>query len=201
MRLTKFPLIQSENLIDGTQNLDGFVNVSGIIKTCAVNLSKMSNDLRLMSSGPRTGLAEINLPPKQNGSSIMPGKVNPVIPEVMSQVAFNIIGNDMCITMAAEAGQLELNAFEPVVFYNLFESIETLTGGVMTLVDNCILGITANKEHCLELLEHSVGMVTALCPFIGLQKRLRRSAKESLKTGVPVRQTGGAKRHRQQPTK
>ena len=126
--VTKFPLIQSEDLIDGTQNLDGFVNVSGIIKTCAVTLSKMSNDLRLMSSGPRTGLAEINLPPKQNGSSIMPGKVNPVIPEVMSQVAFNIIGNDMCITMAAEAGQLELNAFEPVLFYNLFESIETLTG-------------------------------------------------------------------------
>ena len=184
--ITKFPLIQSENLIDGTQNLDGFVNVSGIIKTCAVNLSKMSNDLRLMSSGPRTGLAEINLPPKQNGSSIMPGKVNPVIPEVMSQVAFNIIGNDMCITMAAEAGQLELNAFEPVVFYNLFESIETLTGGVMTLVDNCILGITANKEHCLELLEHSVGMVTALCPFIGY-KKASEIAKESLKTGVPVR--------------
>ena len=184
--ITKFPLIQSENLIDGTQNLDGFVNVSGIIKTCAVNLSKMSNDLRLMSSGPRTGLAEINLPPKQNGSSIMPGKVNPVIPEVMSQVAFNIMGNDMCITMAAEAGQLELNASEPVVFYNLFESIETLTGGVMTLVDNCILGITANKEHCLELLEHSVGMVTALCPFIGY-KKASEIAKESLKTGVPVR--------------
>ena len=146
----------------------------------------MSNDLRLMSSGPRTGLAEINLPPKQNGSSIMPGKVNPVIPEVMSQVAFNIIGNDMCITMAAEAGQLELNAFEPVLFYNLFESIETLTGGVRTLIDNCILGITANKEHCLELLEHSVGMITALCPFIGY-KRASEIAKESLKTGVPVR--------------
>ena len=184
--VTKFPLIQSEDLIDGTQNLDGFVNVSGVIKTCAVTLSKMSNDLRLMSSGPRTGLAEINLPPKQNGSSIMPGKVNPVIPEVMSQVAFNIIGNDMCITMAAEAGQLELNAFEPVLFYNLFESIETLTGGVRTLIDNCILGITANKEHCLELLEHSVGMITALCPFIGY-KRASEIAKESLKTGVPVR--------------
>ena len=184
--VTKFPLIQSEDLIDGTQNLDGFVNVSGIIKTCAVTLSKMSNDLRLMSSGPRTGLAAINLPPKQNGSSIMPGKVNPVIPEVMSQVAFNIIGNDMCITMAAEAGQLELNAFEPVLFYNLFESIETLTGGVRTLIDNCILGITANKEHCLELLEHSVGMITALSPFIGY-KRASEIAKESLKTGVPVR--------------
>ena len=185
--VTKFPLIQADDLIDGTQNLDCFVSVSGIIKTCAVTLSKMSNDLRLMSSGPRTGLAEINLPPKQNGSSIMPGKVNPVIPEVMSQVAFNIIGNDVCITMAAEGGQLELNAFEPVAFYNLFESIETLTGGVKTLVDNCILGITANKERCMELLERSVGMITALCPIIGY-KRAAEIAKESLKTGVPVRE-------------
>ena len=114
--ITKFPLLQATDLIDGTQNLDCFVNVSGIAKTCAVNLSKISNDLRLMSSGPRTGLAEINLPPKQNGSSIMPGKVNPAIPEVMSQVAFSVIVNDACITMAAEAGQLELNAFEPVLF-------------------------------------------------------------------------------------
>ncbi len=184
--ITKYPVVQAEDLIDATQNLDGFVNVSGIIKTCAVTLSKMSNDLRLLSSGPRTGLNEINLPPKQNGSSIMPGKVNPVIPEVVSQVAFNIIGNDTTITLAAEAGQLELNAFEPVLFYNLFESIETLTGAVSTLIDNCILGITANKEHCLELLEHSVGMVTALCPYIGY-KKASDIAKESLKTGVPVR--------------
>lgn len=116
----------------------------------------------------------------------MPGKVNPVIPEVMSQVAFNIIGNDTCITMAAEAGQLELNAFEPVLFYKLFESLETLAGGIQTLVDNCILGITANREHCLELVEHSVGMVTALCPYIGY-KRAAELAKESLKTGVPIR--------------
>lgn len=184
--VTKYPLLQATDLIDGTQNLDCFVHVSGIIKTCAVTLSKMSNDLRLLSSGPRTGLSEINLPAKQNGSSIMPGKVNPVIPEVMSQVAFNIIGNDTCITMAAEAGQLELNAFEPVLFYKLFESLETLAGGIQTLVDNCILGITANREHCLELVEHSVGMVTALCPYIGY-KRAAELAKESLKTGVPIR--------------
>ena len=121
---------QADDLFDATQNLDGFVEVSGILKSCAVDLSKLCNDLRLLSSGPKTGFAEINLPAMQNGSSIMPGKVNPVIPEVVSQVAFEIIGHDVTITMAAEAGQLELNAFEPVLFYNLFESIETLSGAV-----------------------------------------------------------------------
>ena len=136
-----FEVIQAKDLIDATQNLDGFVTVSGVLKTCAVNLSKMANDLRLLSSGPKTGISEINLPAMQNGSSIMPGKVNPVIPEVVSQVAFNIIGNDFTITMAAESGQLELNAFEPVLFYNLFESIETLKNAATTLIDNCIKGI------------------------------------------------------------
>ena len=128
--------IQAFDLIDSTQNLDPFVAVSGAVKACAVTLSKMSNDLRLMSSGPRTGFGEINLPAKQNGSSIMPGKVNPVIPEVVNQVAFNIIGNDVTITMAAEAGQLELNAFEPIIFYCMFQSIDTLGYAVQTLVDN-----------------------------------------------------------------
>ena len=123
-------LVQAYDLIDATQNLDGYCACSGITKSCAVNLSKMSNDLRLMSSGPRTGLGEINLPAKQNGSSIMPGKVNPVIPEVVNQVAFNVIGNDMSVTMAAEAGQLELNAFEPIIFYKLFQSIETISSAV-----------------------------------------------------------------------
>ena len=137
--------IQAFDLIDSTQNLDPFVAVSGAVKACAVTLSKMSNDLRLMSSGPRTGFGEINLPAKQNGSSIMPGKVNPVIPEVVNQVAFNIIGNDVTITMAAEAGQLELNAFEPIIFYCMFQSIDTLGYAVQTLVDNCIVGITANE--------------------------------------------------------
>ena len=132
--------IQAFDLIDATQNLDSFVAVSGAVKACAVTLSKMSNDLRLMSSGPRAGFGEINLPAKQNGSSIMPGKVNPVIPEVVNQVAFNIIGNDMTITMAAEAGQLELNAFEPIIFYCMFQSIDTLGYAVETLVDNCIVG-------------------------------------------------------------
>lgn len=155
------------NLIDATQNVDCFVAVSAVLRTSALNLSKMANDLRMMSSGPRTGFHEINLPPRQNGSSIMPGKVNPVIPEVVSQVAFNIVGNDVTISMAAEAGQLELNAFEPVIFYNLFGSIKSLTGAVRTLVDNCISGITANEAHCEDLVNHSVGIITALCPYIG----------------------------------
>ena len=146
--------IQAFDLIDSTQNLDPFVAVSGAVKACAVTLSKMSNDLRLMSSGPRTGFGEINLPAKQNGSSIMPGKVNPVIPEVVNQVAFNIIGNDVTITMAAEAGQLELNAFEPIIFYCMFQSIDTLGYAVQTLVDNCIVGITANEERCRYLVEN-----------------------------------------------
>ena len=150
--------IQAFDLIDSTQNLDPFVAVSGAVKACAVTLSKMSNDLRLMSSGPRTGFGEINLPAKQNGSSIMPGKVNPVIPEVVNQVAFNIIGNDVTITMAAEAGQLELNAFEPIIFYCMFQSIDTLGYAVQTLVDNCIVGITANEERCRYLVENSVAV-------------------------------------------
>ena len=179
-------LKQARDLIDATQNIDCFVAVSGILKTCAVNLSKMCNDLRLLSSGPKTGIGEINLPAKQNGSSIMPGKINPVIPEVVSQVAFNVIRNDLTITMAAEAGQLELNAFEPILFYNLFESLETLSHAISTLVDNCIIGITANEDHCLELLEESVGIATALCPYIGYKKSAE-IAKSSLKTGIPIR--------------
>lgn len=186
-KVTGIDVIQAKDLIDSTQNLDGFVSVSGALKTCAVNLSKMANDLRLLSSGPKTGFAEINLPSMQNGSSIMPGKINPVIPEVVSQVAFNIIGNDFTITMAAESGQLELNAFEPVLFYNLFESIETLKNATKTLVDNCILGITANESRCKELLENSIGIVTALCPYIGY-KNSADIAKESLNTGIPVRE-------------
>ena len=186
-KVTGLKLIQAEDLIDGTQNLDGFVSVSGVLKTCAVNLSKMANDLRLLSSGPRTGIGEINLPSKQNGSSIMPGKINPVIPEVVSQVAFNIMGNDFAITMAAEAGQLELNAFEPVLFYNLFESIETLRNATKTFVDNCIKGITANEERCSQLVNDSVGIVTVLCPYIGY-KRSADIAKEALKTGKSVKE-------------
>lgn len=186
-KITGLGLTQAGDLIDATQNLDGYVAVSGATKSCAVNLSKISNDLRLMSSGPRTGLGEINLPAKQNGSSIMPGKVNPVIPEVVNQVAFNIIGNDVTITMAAEAGQLELNAFEPIIFYNLFQSVETITYAVETLVDNCVTGITANVEHCRSMVENSVGIITAVCPHIGYQKAAQ-VAKEAIKTGVSVQE-------------
>lgn len=183
---TGIELYQCSNLIDGTQNLDSFAAVSSALKTCAINLSKISNDLRLLSSGPRTGISEINLPAKQNGSSIMPGKINPVIPEVVSQVAFNIIGHDLTITMAAEAGQLELNAFEPVLFFNIFESIETLAGACKTLTENCVEGITANKERCLELFENSVSLSTALCPYIGYKKSAE-IAKTALKTGRKVK--------------
>ena len=178
--------IQAFDLIDATQNLDSFVAVSGAVKACAVTLSKMSNDLRLMSSGPRAGFGEINLPAKQNGSSIMPGKVNPVIPEVVNQVAFNIIGNDMTITMAAEAGQLELNAFEPIIFYCMFQSIDTLGYAVETLVDNCIVGITANEERCRQLVENSVGIITAICPHVGYEKTAD-IAKKAINTNESVR--------------
>ena len=178
--------VQAFDLIDATQNLDPFVAVSGAVKACAVTLGKMSNDLRLMSSGPRAGFGEINLPAKHNGSSIMPGKVNPVIPEVVNQVAFNIIGNDMTITMAAEAGQLELNAFEPIIFYCMFQSIDTLAYAVQTLVDNCITGITANEERCRDLVENSDGIITAISPHVGYQKAAD-IAKKALKTGESVR--------------
>lgn len=168
--ITGLQLTQADDLIDATQNLDGFVYVSGIVKACATSLSKIANDLRLMSSGPRAGFAEINLPAKQNGSSIMPGKINPVIPEVVNQIAFNIIGNDATITLAAEAGQLELNAFEPIIFYCLFESLETLANGVDVFRKDCIEGITVNLDNCKDEVEKSIGIVTALCPHIGYTK-------------------------------
>ena len=179
-------LVQAFDLIDSTQNLDSFVSVSGAVKACAVTLSKIANDLRLMSSGPRAGFGEINLPARQNGSSIMPGKVNPVIPEVVNQVAFNIIGNDVTITMAAEGGQLELNAFEPIIFYCMFQSIDTLAYAVQTFIDNCVSGITANEERCRSLVENSVGIVTAICPHVGYKKSAE-IAKKALATGQPVR--------------
>ena len=170
-------LVQAYDLIDATQNLDSFVAVSGAVK---------AYDLRLMYSGPRAGFGEINLPAKQNGSSIMPGKVNPVIPEVVNQVAFNAIGNDMTITMAAEAGQLELNAFEPIIFYCLFQSIDTIAYAVNTFVDNCVIGITANETRCRYFVENSVGIITAICPYVGYQKAAE-IAKEAIKTGESVR--------------
>lgn len=186
-KISGLPFKQAGDLIDSTQNLDPFVAVSGTLKSCAVTLSKISNDLRLMSSGPRTGLHEINLPARQNGSSIMPGKINPVIPEVVSQVAFHVIGNDVTITMAAESGQLELNAFEPIIFYCLFQSIDSLTHAVSTFVDNCISGITANEAHCRHLVENSIGIITTLCPYVGYQKAAEL-AKKSLQSNQSVRE-------------
>ncbi len=185
-KVTGLRLVQAFDLVDATQNLDEFVAVSGTVKTCAVNLSKMCNDLRLLSSGPRCGFGEINLPAKQNGSSIMPGKVNPVIPEVVNQVAFNIMGNDLTITLAAEGGQLELNAFEPIIFWNLTHAVEFLTYAVKTLTDNCITGITANRERCQSLVDHSVGIITALTPYLGYQPAAD-IAKEAIRTGAQVK--------------
>jgi aspartate ammonia-lyase len=185
-KVSNMELVQAADLIDATQNLDSFVAVSGAVKACAVTLSKIANDLRLMSSGPRTGFHEIDLPAKQNGSSIMPGKVNPVIPEVVNQVAFNIIGNDVTITMAVEAGQLELNAFEPIIFYCMFQSIDTLSYAVQTFVDNCVSGITANEARCRFLVDNSVGIITAICPHVGYQKAAD-IAKKAMLSGKPVR--------------
>ncbi len=184
--VTGLPLTQADDLVDATQNLDSFVYVSGIVKSCAVTLSKIANDIRLMSSGPRTGFGEITIPAMQNGSSIMPGKVNPVMPEVMSQISFNIIGNDTTITLAAEAGQLELNAFEPVLFYRLFESLDTLRNGAEIFRRECIEGITVNAEKCRNDVENSIGIVTALCPHIGYTKSAT-IAKRALREGRSLR--------------
>ena len=186
-RICGLPLVKAADLVDGTQNLDSFACVSAVLKTCAISCSKMANDFRLMSSGPRCGFEEINLPPMQNGSSIMPGKVNPVIPEVMSQAAFCVIGNDMAITMAAEAGQLELNYAEPVLYHKLFESLVVLTGAIETFVDNCVVGITANAERCRELVDGSVGVITAICPKVGY-KESAAIAKAAIATGKSVRE-------------
>ena len=185
--VTSLPLVQADDLIDATQNLDVFVFVSGIVKSCAVTLSKIANDLRLMSSGPRTGFAEINLPAKQNGSSIMPGKINPVIPEVVSQVAFLIIGNDATITHAAEAGQLELNAFEPIIFCRLFESLETLTNVARVFKCECVEGITVNAERSNKEIEDSITTITAFCPLIGYSKAASL-AKKALREEKTIRQ-------------
>lgn len=181
-----FKVYRASDLIDATQNLDAFAHVSACVKVCALTLSKIANDLRLLSSGPRTGVAEINLPARQNGSSIMPGKVNPVIPEVVNQVAFNIMGNDVCVSAAVEAGQLELNAFEPVLFYRLFESIETLGKAAKTFTNNCVKGITANRDSLDAHLNESLVVVTALCPYIGYTKAASL-AKIALKTRTNIR--------------
>lgn len=185
-RITRLELKQAEDLVDSTSNLDGLIDVSSCLKTLAINLSKISNDLRLMSSGPSTMVADILLPPRQNGSSIMPGKVNPVIPEVMNQIAFRVMGNDLTASLCAEAGQMELNAFEPVLFYSLYESITMLTQGINTLRINCVDGIQANREKLKLDMERSVGMVTALVPHIGYEKS-SIIAKQALENHKPIR--------------
>lgn len=186
-KVNDLDLVQTDDLVDGTNNLDVFVALSSALKTAAVNMSKMSNDMRLMASGPRCGFGELNLPPKQAGSSIMPGKVNPVIAEVMSQIAFNVIGNDTTITMAAEAGQLELNVFEPVLLYNIYESLETLGNGVATFRENLVEDVTANIERCKELVDGSVGPITAIVPHVGY-KAAAKIADQAIKTGESVRE-------------
>ncbi|OIP03847.1 MAG: aspartate ammonia-lyase [Bacteroidetes bacterium CG2_30_32_10] len=165
--ITGLNIVLAANLIEATQDTGAFIMYSSAIKRLAVKLSKICNDLRLLSSGPRTGFHEINLPPMQPGSSIMPGKVNPVIPEVVNQIAFKVIGNDLTVTLAAEAGQLQLNVMEPVIVHCLFESIEMLKNGMTTLASKCISGITANEKHCREMVENSIGLVTALTPALG----------------------------------
>jgi aspartate ammonia-lyase len=186
-KLTGFNFKPAPNLIDSTRNLDPFLWLSSAFKTLAVNLSKTANDLRLMSSGPSTGLNEINLPQVQAGSSIMPGKVNPVIPEVINQIAFEVIGNDVSITNAVEAGQLELNVFEPIIFVNLFESLDILKRGVSAFRTKAIEGITVNKEKCVSYVERSNGVVTALSPHIGYEKSAAL-AKEAMNTGSTIRE-------------
>lgn len=167
--ITGFDIKLAPNLVEATQDTGAFVMYSSAIKRLAVKLSKICNDLRLLSSGPRAGLNEINLPAMQPGSSIMPGKVNPVIPEVVNQIAFKVIGNDLTVTLAAEAGQLELNVMEPVIIQSLLESIEMLMNGMETLIHRCISGITANVEACRKTVENSIGLVTALSPMLGYE--------------------------------
>jgi aspartate ammonia-lyase len=183
--ITELDIVLAGNLVEATQDTGSFVMYSSAIKRLAVKLSKICNDLRLLSSGPRTGLNEINLPPMQPGSSIMPGKVNPVIPEVVNQIAFKVIGNDITVTMASEAGQLELNVMEPVIVQSIFESVEMLKNGMEVLKFRCIDGITANVEHCKNLVHHSIGIVTALNPVLGYEI-CSNLAKEALKTGRSV---------------
>jgi aspartate ammonia-lyase len=183
--LTGIPLVTAANLVEATQDAGSFVQLSGVLKRVAVKLSKICNDLRLLSSGPRAGLGEINLPPVQAGSSIMPGKVNPVIPEVVNQIAFEVIGNDVTVSMAAEAGQLQLNAFEPIIAHSLFKSLAHLRAGCLTLAERCVRGITANREHLRRMVEHSIGIVTALNPSIGYT-HATAVAQEALATGQSV---------------
>jgi aspartate ammonia-lyase len=185
VEITGLQLTTATDLVEATQDCGAFVHLSGVLKRIAVKLSKSCNDLRLLSSGPRAGLNEINLPPVQAGSSIMPGKINPVIPEVVNQVAFEVIGNDATITMAAEAGQLQLNAFEPIILHSLSESITHLRAACRVLAERCVAGITANAEITRSYVENSIGLVTALNPAVGYMTATE-IAKDALATGRGV---------------
>ena len=185
-RISGKELVRARNLIEATSDMGAFVTFSSVLKRNAVKLSKICNDLRLLSSGPRAGLQEINLPAMQPGSSIMPGKVNPVIPEMVNQVAFQIIGNDITITMASEAGQLQLNVMEPVIVFNVLQSLRLQVRAVSTLSQKCSKGITANVEHCLNTVNNSIGIITALNPFIGYENATR-IAKQALDEHASVR--------------
>jgi aspartate ammonia-lyase len=185
--ITGLELVLAPNLVEATPDTGAFVSFSGVLKRVAVKLSKLCNDLRLLSSGPRCGFNEINLPAVQPGSSIMPGKVNPVIPEVVNQVAFQVIGNDLTITMAAEAGQLQLNVMEPIISFAIFESLDMLTAAVKTLSERCIRDITVNADRCREMVEGSIGLVTAVVPGLGYEAA-SDVAKEALSSGRSVRE-------------
>jgi aspartate ammonia-lyase len=182
------PMVLSDDLIEATSSTASMIWFSGMMRRIAVKISKICNDLRLLSSGPRCGLGEINLPPKAPGSSIMPGKVNPVIPEVMNMCAFEVIGNDVSIAFAAEAGQLELNVMEPVIIFKLFSSIRVLSRGINTLRIHCIEGVTANEEHCKQMVHNSIGIVTALLPHIGYKNCTAAAAKAQAENR-PVKDT------------
>jgi aspartate ammonia-lyase len=184
-RITGLKLITAPDLVEATADTGAFVQLSGVLKRCAVKLSKICNDLRLLSSGPRAGFGEINLPPMQPGSSIMPGKVNPVIPEVVNQVCFDVMGGDMTVTIAAEAGQLQLNVFEPIIAYRLLRSIESLSNACRVLRERCVEGITANPDRMRHFVEHSIGIVTALVPVIGYETSTA-VAKQALDSGRGV---------------
>ncbi|WP_017728311.1 aspartate ammonia-lyase [Halalkalibacterium ligniniphilum] len=185
--ITGFSFKTAEDLVDATQNTDAYTELSAALKIMAINLSKIANDLRLMSSGPRTGLNEINLPPRQPGSSIMPGKVNPVMCEVMNQISFQVIGNDHTISLASEAGQLELNVMEPVLVFNLLQSLSILKNGIQVFRQFAIEGLTANVERCRQMVERSVGIITAINPHVGYEVATR-IAKEAIETDRPVRE-------------
>ncbi|MBY5992025.1 aspartate ammonia-lyase [Ferrimonas balearica] len=183
--IAKVEMKGASDKVEATVDMGAFVLYSGILRRIAVKLSKICNDLRLLSSGPRCGFNEINLPAMQPGSSIMPGKVNPVIPEAVNQTAFQVIGNDLAVTMAAEAGQLQLNAMEPLITYNLLNSTKMLSDAMAMLTTRCIVGITANKDHCQQLVNHSLALATLLNPYIGYENTTRL-AKTALQTGASI---------------